>query len=181
MGSIVPNFRWNILNYGRVLNNVRLEQARTLELIATYQNTVLTAGRETQTALRGFHKTRERADDLARARHSGSGGDPARPGTVPHGHRALQHGVQPGNDPGAAAGSIGGGPREHCAQLDRGLPRGRRRLGAAARAVGKPAGRHSPRQELVGVPGESNPGHILERLPPPTAGLLEESFETGSA
>ena len=35
MGSIVPNFRWNILNYGRMLNNVRLEQARTLELIAS--------------------------------------------------------------------------------------------------------------------------------------------------
>ena len=67
MGSIVPNFRWNILNYGRVLNNVRLEQARTLELIASYQNTVLTAGRETQTSLRSFHKTREQAADLTRA------------------------------------------------------------------------------------------------------------------
>lgn len=67
MGSIVPNFRWNVLNYGRVLNNVRLEQARTLELIATYQNTVLTAGRETQTALRSFEKSREQADDMARA------------------------------------------------------------------------------------------------------------------
>ncbi len=67
MGSIVPNFRWNILNYGRVVNNVRLEQAATLELIYAYQNTVLTAGRETQTALRGFHKSREQAEDLARA------------------------------------------------------------------------------------------------------------------
>lgn len=67
MGTIVPSFRWNILNYGRVLNNVRLEQARTLELIASYQNTVLTAGRETQTALRGFHKSREQAEDLSRA------------------------------------------------------------------------------------------------------------------
>jgi NodT family efflux transporter outer membrane factor (OMF) lipoprotein len=67
MGSVVPNFSWNILNYGRILNNVRLQQARTLELIATYQNTVLTAGRETQTALRGFQKTRERANDLSRA------------------------------------------------------------------------------------------------------------------
>jgi NodT family efflux transporter outer membrane factor (OMF) lipoprotein len=67
MGSIVPNFRWNILNYGRILNNVRLQQARTLELVASYQNTVLTAGRETQTALRGFQKARERAEDLDRA------------------------------------------------------------------------------------------------------------------
>src|SRR6185436_11879256 len=58
MGTIVPNFRWNILNYGRVLNNVRLQQAQTLELIASYQNTVLTAGCEAQTALRTFHNSR---------------------------------------------------------------------------------------------------------------------------
>jgi NodT family efflux transporter outer membrane factor (OMF) lipoprotein len=67
MGTIVPNFRWNVLNYGRVLNNVRLQQSRTLELIASYQNMVLTAGRETQTALRGFQKSREQAEDLKRA------------------------------------------------------------------------------------------------------------------
>jgi NodT family efflux transporter outer membrane factor (OMF) lipoprotein len=67
MATIVPNFRWNILNYGRIINNVRLQEARTLELVASYQSTVLTAGRETQTALRGFQKTRERADDLQRA------------------------------------------------------------------------------------------------------------------
>lgn len=67
MGTVVPNFRWNILNYGRVINNVRLEQARTLELIASYQNLMLTAGRETQTALRGFHKSQQQATDLGRA------------------------------------------------------------------------------------------------------------------
>jgi outer membrane protein TolC len=43
MGTITPNFRWNILNYGRILNNVRLQLARTQELIAAYQNRVLTA------------------------------------------------------------------------------------------------------------------------------------------
>src|SRR5207244_3040643 len=45
MGNITPNFKWNILNYGRIANNVRLQQAKTQELIATYQNQVLTAGR----------------------------------------------------------------------------------------------------------------------------------------
>ncbi|MGE3241667.1 MAG: efflux transporter outer membrane subunit [Pirellulales bacterium] len=88
MGSIVPNFRWNVLNYGRVLNNVRLEQARTLELIANYQNTVLTAGRETQTALRTFHKSHEQATDLRRAVQAASAAtqlslEQYRTGTVP--------------------------------------------------------------------------------------------------
>src|ERR1700722_6020587 len=45
-GNIGPTFTWNILNYGRILNNVRLQDARFLELVATYQNTVLGAARD---------------------------------------------------------------------------------------------------------------------------------------
>ena len=67
MGTITPNFRWNILNYGRIVNNVHLQQARTQELIATYQNDVLTAAQQVQTALRGFLRSREQAEDLARS------------------------------------------------------------------------------------------------------------------
>jgi NodT family efflux transporter outer membrane factor (OMF) lipoprotein len=67
MGNIAPNFRWNILNYGRICNNVHLQQARTQELIATYQNQVLTAAQQVQTALRGFIRSREQAEDLARS------------------------------------------------------------------------------------------------------------------
>jgi NodT family efflux transporter outer membrane factor (OMF) lipoprotein len=66
-GSIIPQFRWNILNYGRIVNNVHLQDARTQELIATYQNRVLMAARETQTALRGFLRSQEQAADLARS------------------------------------------------------------------------------------------------------------------
>jgi NodT family efflux transporter outer membrane factor (OMF) lipoprotein len=66
-GTITPNFRWNILNYGRITNNVHLQQARTQELIATYQNQVLTAAQEVQTALRGFLRSREQAEDLGRS------------------------------------------------------------------------------------------------------------------
>jgi outer membrane protein TolC len=65
MGTITPNFRWNILNYGRIVNNVHLQDARTQELIASYQNRVLTAGREVQTALRGFLRSREQTEALA--------------------------------------------------------------------------------------------------------------------
>jgi outer membrane protein TolC len=64
LGAVFPTFTWNILNYGRIKNNVRLQIAKTQELIATYQNTVLSAGREVQTPLRGFLKSREQAEDL---------------------------------------------------------------------------------------------------------------------
>jgi NodT family efflux transporter outer membrane factor (OMF) lipoprotein len=67
MGTITPNFRWNILNYGRIVNNVHLQQARTQELISTYQNQVLTAAQQVQTALRAFLRSREQAEDLARS------------------------------------------------------------------------------------------------------------------
>ena len=32
-----PSFQWNILNYGRILNNRRLQEAKFQELVATYQ------------------------------------------------------------------------------------------------------------------------------------------------
>ena len=67
IGAVFPSFSWNILNYGRIKNNVRLQEAKTQELIATYQNMVLTAGREVQTPLRGFLRSREQADDLDRS------------------------------------------------------------------------------------------------------------------
>jgi NodT family efflux transporter outer membrane factor (OMF) lipoprotein len=64
---ITPQFQWNILNYGRLVNNVHLQDARTQELVATYQNAVLTAAQEVQTALRGFLRSQEQADALARS------------------------------------------------------------------------------------------------------------------
>jgi NodT family efflux transporter outer membrane factor (OMF) lipoprotein len=67
LGFIVPSFSWNILNYGRILNNVRMQTARTQGLIAAYQNQVLTAAREVQIPLRGFLRSQEQAEDLARS------------------------------------------------------------------------------------------------------------------
>ena len=67
LGLLIPGFRWNILNYGRILNNVRLQEARLQEMIAAYQSQVLSAGREVQVPLRGFLKSREQAEDLARS------------------------------------------------------------------------------------------------------------------
>ena len=67
LGFVFPSFSWNILNYGRIKNNVRQQIAKTQELIATYQNTVLSAGREVQTPLRGFLRSREQSEDLERS------------------------------------------------------------------------------------------------------------------
>ncbi|QDT48957.1 Outer membrane protein OprM precursor [Symmachiella dynata] len=63
-GSIGPSFRWNILNYGRITNNVRLQDARLLELIASYQNTVLVASQEVEDALIAFLKSKREVVSL---------------------------------------------------------------------------------------------------------------------
>ena len=50
----MPSFQWKILNYGRIVNNVRLQDARLQEKVLQYQQTVLTAGREVEDALAAF-------------------------------------------------------------------------------------------------------------------------------
>jgi NodT family efflux transporter outer membrane factor (OMF) lipoprotein len=67
LGLLLPGFRWNILNYGRIQNNIHLQQARTEELIAAYQSQVLSAGREVQVSLRGFLRSQEQAEALRRS------------------------------------------------------------------------------------------------------------------
>ncbi len=65
IGSIGPAFRWDILNYGRILNNIRLQDARFQELAFAYQDQVLNAGRETEDAIIAFLRTQEQAERLA--------------------------------------------------------------------------------------------------------------------
>jgi NodT family efflux transporter outer membrane factor (OMF) lipoprotein len=64
-GSIGPGFQWNILNYGRILNNVRANEARFHQLVLDYQNTVLAASQEVEDGIISFLKERERAVKLA--------------------------------------------------------------------------------------------------------------------
>ena len=53
-GSIGPGFSWNIFNYGRIQNSVRLQDAKFQQAVYSYQNTVLKAQRETEDAIVGF-------------------------------------------------------------------------------------------------------------------------------
>jgi outer membrane protein TolC len=64
-GFIGPEFRWDILNYGRLLNNVRVHDALFEQLAFTYQNTVLNAAREAEDALIGFLRSQTEAESLA--------------------------------------------------------------------------------------------------------------------
>jgi NodT family efflux transporter outer membrane factor (OMF) lipoprotein len=61
VGTIGPSFRWNVLNYGRLINNVRFEDAALQETIAAYQQTVLTANGEVENAMVAFLRAQRRA------------------------------------------------------------------------------------------------------------------------
>lgn len=63
-GSMGPSFQWNILNYGRIINNIRVQDARYQEAILSYQDTVLRAQREVENALIAFLNARRRAEFL---------------------------------------------------------------------------------------------------------------------
>lgn len=64
-GNVGPSFQWNILNYGRILNNVRLQDAKFQELVVNYQNTVLKAGQEVENGLVTFLRSQQQAKLLA--------------------------------------------------------------------------------------------------------------------
>lgn len=59
-----PSFRWNIFNYGRIKNSVRVQDARFQQLVIDYQQTVLRAAQEVEDAMVGFLRTKEEAGFL---------------------------------------------------------------------------------------------------------------------
>jgi NodT family efflux transporter outer membrane factor (OMF) lipoprotein len=52
--SVGPHLNWPILNYGRLTNNVRVEDARFQQLLVGYRDAVLRAAQEVEDALTGF-------------------------------------------------------------------------------------------------------------------------------
>jgi NodT family efflux transporter outer membrane factor (OMF) lipoprotein len=65
--SFGPAFRWNLFSGGRVRQNVRLEEARTKELLARYEQQVLLAVEEVETAMSDLVQERVRQAKLQEA------------------------------------------------------------------------------------------------------------------
>jgi NodT family efflux transporter outer membrane factor (OMF) lipoprotein len=59
-----PSFRWNLLNYGRILNDVRFQDFQFQALVTAYQNSVLRADLDVENAIVAFLKSQERAKNL---------------------------------------------------------------------------------------------------------------------
>jgi NodT family efflux transporter outer membrane factor (OMF) lipoprotein len=59
--SVGPRINWPFFNYGRIKNNVRVEDARLQQLLVGYRDTVLKAAQEVEDALTGFLNSQEAA------------------------------------------------------------------------------------------------------------------------
>jgi len=66
-GAFTGGFNWDILNYGRLLNNVLVQDARFQQLAVDYQQTVLQANAEVESAINTFLKSQERLLRVAEA------------------------------------------------------------------------------------------------------------------
>jgi NodT family efflux transporter outer membrane factor (OMF) lipoprotein len=66
-GSFGPAFAWDILNYGRIANRIRVQDALFQEAIFAYQDTVLRAQQEVEDGLAAFLQARDRLVSLEEA------------------------------------------------------------------------------------------------------------------
>jgi len=60
-------FNWDLFNYGRITNQVRVEDARFQELAVNYENTVIQAAQEVEDAMVGFLQSQDTVGFLADA------------------------------------------------------------------------------------------------------------------
>jgi NodT family efflux transporter outer membrane factor (OMF) lipoprotein len=64
IGSIGPSLAWNILNYGRLLANVRFQNNQYQQDVLAYQQTILNANQDAENALVAYLQSLEQAKHL---------------------------------------------------------------------------------------------------------------------
>jgi NodT family efflux transporter outer membrane factor (OMF) lipoprotein len=68
-----PSFQWNILNYGQITNNVRLQDAKLQQLLVDYQNTALKAQQQVDDGISIFLQSRIQVGYLRRSADAARG------------------------------------------------------------------------------------------------------------
>ena len=65
--SLIPGVRWNLFSGGKIRNRIRAEEARTEQALYRYEQTVLEALGEVETALVAYEREKVRRDRLMEA------------------------------------------------------------------------------------------------------------------
>ncbi len=71
-GSIGPTLSWNVLNYGRLLANVRFQNEQFRQYVAQWQQAVLDANLDAENALVAYLRTMQQARHLRRSASAAS-------------------------------------------------------------------------------------------------------------
>ncbi len=71
--AVGPAMQWNILNYGQITNNVRVQDARFQEFLIGYQNTVLKAQQEVEDGIALFVNARKAVGYLEKSVEAANG------------------------------------------------------------------------------------------------------------
>ncbi len=177
--SVGPAFQWNILNYGRLASNVKLQEAQYQELVTTFRDTVLQANAEAENALTAFLWSHEQARALDQSvLHSKEANDilveqyNAGAVDITRLMLVMQTLVQQRDLQAVAHGQIAQGLVQVYRALGGGwmLPPAvpPAATAAAAPAAAQPAS-PAPSKPADARPPEPPPGPPLERLPPPPA------------
>ena len=106
-GFISPGFNWNILNYGRIANNVALQDARFRASVVSYRQTVLSANREVEDAIVQLPSLARASGRTAKGRQSSGGVGFAGPVALPAGLDRLRSRQQPPEGPCGSARHAG--------------------------------------------------------------------------
>jgi NodT family efflux transporter outer membrane factor (OMF) lipoprotein len=72
-GNIGPSLSWNILNYGRLLANVRAQNYQFQQFVATYQQAILNANQDAENALVAYLRSIDQAAHLKASADSAAG------------------------------------------------------------------------------------------------------------
>jgi NodT family efflux transporter outer membrane factor (OMF) lipoprotein len=62
--SVGPSLQWNLLNYGQITNNVRMQDAKFQALLIDYQNAVLAAQQDVENGIALFVDSRKQVHSL---------------------------------------------------------------------------------------------------------------------
>ena len=65
--QVGPSVQWNILNYGQISNDIRVQDASCQQLLIAYQNVVLSAQQDVEDNLVAFLRAQDRADLLGQS------------------------------------------------------------------------------------------------------------------
>ena len=158
-GSVGPSFNWDILNYGRIANNVRLQDATLPATLLIYRATVLTASQEAENGLITYLKSHERGEEPAGQRRRRQQGRQDRGGPVQGREGRFHHGLHDRAEPWCMQQNL---YAQSLGQIDQGAGPG---LPGVGRRLGTPPGAELP--SPLPQPTAAPPGSENKRMPTP--------------